>query len=96
MLTVLNAVQWNKAAAEAGLDALAPDALHSEAAEQLVLTRIAQQLRDFPGYAQVRRAALALEPWSIENGLLTPTLKLRRLQVMEHYKNQIAKLYEGH
>ena len=96
VLTVLNAVQWNKAAAEAGLDALAPDALHSEAAEQLVLTRISQQLRNFPGYAQVRRTALALEPWSIENGLLTPTLKLRRLQVMEHYKNQIAKLYEGH
>lgn len=96
VLAVLNAGQWNKAAVEAGLDAQAPAALHSEAAEQLVLTRIARQLRDFPGYAQVRRAALILEPWSIENGLLTPTLKLRRLQVMEHYKSQIAKLYEGH
>ena len=93
VLAVLNAVQWNKTAAEAGLDARA---LHSEAVEQLVLTRIARQLRDFPGYAQVRHAALALEPWSIENGLLTPTLKLRRLQVMEYYKMQIAKLYEGH
>jgi long-chain acyl-CoA synthetase len=96
VLAVLNAEQWKKAAAETGLDPLAPAALQSEGAEQLVLTRIARQLRDFPGYAQVRRAALTLEPWSIENGLLTPTLKLRRLQVMEHYKIQIAKLYEGH
>jgi long-chain acyl-CoA synthetase len=96
VLAVLNAEQWKKAAAEAGLDPLAPAALQSEGAEQLVLTRIARQLRDFPGYAQVRRTALTLEPWSIENGLLTPTLKLRRLQVMEHYKMQIAKLYEGH
>ena len=96
VLTVLNAEQWKIAAAEAGLDAQAPAALHSEAAEKLVLARIARQLRDFPGYAQVRRAALSLEPWSVENGLLTPTLKLRRPQVMEHYKNRIAKLYEGH
>ena len=96
VLAVLNEGQWKKAAAEAGIDPLAPAALQSEGAEQLVLTRIARQLRDFPGYAQVRRAALTLEPWSVENGLLTPTMKLRRLQVMEHYKMQIAKLYEGH
>ena len=96
VLAVLNEGQWKKAAAEAGIDALAPAALQSEGAEQLVLTRIARRLRDFPGYAQVRRAALTLEPWSVENGLLTPTMKLRRLQVMEHYKMQIAKLYEGH
>jgi long-chain acyl-CoA synthetase len=94
MLAVLNAEQWEKTAAEAGLDARA--ALHSEAAEKLVLARITRQLRDFPGYAQVRRAAVSLEPWSVENGLLTPTLKLRRLQVMEHYKNRIAELYQGH
>ena len=94
VLAVLNAEQWKKTAAEAGLDAQA--ALHSEAAEKLVLARIVRQLRDFPGYAQVRRAAVSLEPWSVENGLLTPTLKLRRPQVMEHYKKRIAKLYEGH
>jgi long-chain acyl-CoA synthetase len=96
VLAVLNAEQWKKTAAEAGLDAQAPAVLHSEAAEKLVLARIARQLRDFPGYAQVRRAALSLEPWSVENGLLTPTLKLRRPQAMEHYKNRIARLYEGH
>ncbi len=94
VLAVLNAEVWKKIAAEAGLDA--QDALHSEATEKLVLARIARQLRDFPGYAQVRHAAVSLEPWSIENGLLTPTLKLCRPQVMEHYKNRIAKLYEGH
>ena len=96
VLGVLNEGQWKKAAMESGIDPLAPDILQSETAEQLVLRRISHQLRDFPGYAQVRRAALTLEPWSIDNGLLTPTMKLRRLQVMERYKKQIAKLYEGH
>ena len=96
VLAVLNEAQWKKAAADSGIDLLAPDVLQSEVAEQLVLKRISRQLRDFPGYAQVRRAALLLEPWSVKNGLLTPTLKLRRLQVTEHYKKQITKLYEGH
>ncbi len=96
VLAVLNEGQWKKVAAESGIDPLRPAALQSETTEQLVLKRISLQLRDFPGYAQVRRAALTLEPWSIENGLLTPTLKLRRARVMEYYKNQIAKLYEGH
>jgi long-chain acyl-CoA synthetase len=40
--------------------------------------------------------ALAAEPWTIENGLLTPTLKLRRGQVLERYKTEVARLYEGH
>jgi len=93
---VLNEVQWKKVATESGIDPLAPDILHSEIVEQLVLKRISQQLRDFPGYAQVRRAALTLQQWTIDNGLLTPTMKLRRLKVMELYETQIAKLYEGH
>jgi len=95
-LAVVNEGQWKKLAAELGLDPLAPDALQSELAEQLALKRISVQLQDFPGHAQVRRAALLLEPWSVENGLLTPTLKMRRLQLMERYKKQLAKLYEGH
>jgi len=96
VLGVLNEVQWKKVATESGIDPLAPDILHSEIVEQLVLKRISQQLRDFPGYAQVRRAALTLQQWTIDNGLLTPTMKLRRLKVMELYETQIAKLYEGH
>jgi long-chain acyl-CoA synthetase len=36
------------------------------------------------------------EPWTVENGMLTPTLKLRRGHVLERYKAEIARLYEGH
>ncbi|HSS46466.1 MAG TPA: long-chain fatty acid--CoA ligase, partial [Burkholderiales bacterium] len=96
VLAVLNAEQWKKTAQEAGLDPQSATALHDKAAEKLVLERIARQIRDFPGYAQIRRAALLLEPWTVENGLLTPTLKLRRPRVMEQYGDKIAKLYEGH
>jgi len=58
--------------------------------------RIAASLNAFPGYAQIRRIAVIDEIWSVENGLLTPTLKLRRNVIIERYQQQIAELYVGH
>jgi len=69
--------QWKKLAAEKGYAADAAG-LRDPAAEKLLLARIAAQMKEFPGYAQVRRIRASLEPWTVENGLLTPTLKLRR------------------
>ena len=37
----------------------------------------------------------AAEPWTIENGLLTPTLKLKRAKVLEHHASEYDKLYSG-
>jgi long-chain acyl-CoA synthetase len=50
----------------------------------------------FPGYARIVRIHLSLEPWSVENGLMTPTMKLKRAKVMERLAEPVAKLYEGH
>ncbi len=96
VLTVLNNEQWKKAAEGAGLNPQSDAVPDSEAAEKLVLQRIALQVKGFPGYAQIRRAALLVEPWTVENGLLTPTLKLRRSRIVEYYQDKITKLYEGH
>lgn len=96
VLAVLDPVRWRALASAAGLDPDAPAALTSKAAEKLALERIAEQIREFPGYAQVRRAGLLLEPWSIENGLLTPTLKMRRAPVLERHREIVAALYRGH
>jgi long-chain acyl-CoA synthetase len=63
---------------------------------QLVLERISRQLRAFPGYAQVRRVAVVREDWTVENRLLTPTLKLRRGQLLKRYSDLVAALYKGH
>jgi long-chain acyl-CoA synthetase len=46
--------------------------------DKVLAARIAAQLKAFPGYAQVRRVAVVDEPWTVENGLLTPTMKLKR------------------
>ncbi|MBI2312169.1 MAG: long-chain fatty acid--CoA ligase [Betaproteobacteria bacterium] len=96
VLAVLNAERWKAIAKDYGLDADAHQVLGSQQAEQMVLERITHHLREFPGYAQVRRAALFLDPWTVENGFLTPTMKLKRSRVIEHYRSQVNSLYEGH
>jgi len=35
------------------------------------------------------------EEWTIENEMLTPTLKLKRLKIKEKYKKQIDDMYES-
>ena len=92
-LVVLNPVRWREAAEAADID---PAVLASPGAEKIVLSRIAARMRPFPGYAQIRRAALGEDPWTVENGLLTPTLKAKRQQIMEHNSVALARIYEGH
>ena len=92
-LVVLNPARWEEAARAASVD---PAALTAPGAEKLVLERISARMRPFPGYAQIRRAALSVEPWSVENGLLTPTLKAKRAQIVDRNADALARIYEGH
>jgi long-chain acyl-CoA synthetase len=96
VMAVLNTDQWRKLAAESGIDPLNEDLLRGEHAEQLVLRRVAEQIAEFPGYAQVRRITATLEPWTVENGLMTPTMKLRRAKVLEKFNAEIDQMYAGH
>ncbi len=95
VLTNLNPERWAKLAAEKGYLADA-GALRDPAVEKVLLARIAAQMKEFPGYAQVRRIRAALDPWTVENGLLTPTLKLRRPRVMEKFQGELDQMYTGH
>lgn len=61
-----------------------------------LLNRIAAQTKNFPGYAQIRRIAVCEEAWTVENGLITPTLKLKRAKIMAYYEKHCGVLYDGH
>jgi len=95
VMTVLNADQWKKLCAERGLTA-APATIASKQVEEILISRITTQMKEFPGYAQVRRVSATLEPWTVENGLLTPTMKLKRAKVMEKFNAEIDGMYAGH
>jgi long-chain acyl-CoA synthetase len=70
--------------------------LGNQKLEKILLERIAHQIKEFPGYAKIYRVALAREPWTVENQMLTPTLKLRRNHVLSQYSAEVNRLYEGH
>jgi len=95
-LLVLNARQWQEAARGLGMDPHAPQTLSDPRVEDWVLQRISRQCSGFPGYAKVRRAALSLAHWTVENGLATPTLKLRRSSIIARFHDDIERLYAGH
>jgi long-chain acyl-CoA synthetase len=46
-------------------------------------------------HERIRRWAALDEPFSIENGLLTPSLKTRRKQVLEHHSALVRALQSG-
>jgi long-chain acyl-CoA synthetase len=93
-LVVLNPDLWNGMAMEYDLDPSDEKSLHDERIESEVLSRIRSQLRDFPGYAKIRRVAILQEAWSIENDMLTPTMKVKRQKVLEHCQAAFASLYD--
>ena len=41
----------------------------------------------------MRRLHLTLEPWSVDNGLMTPTLKVKRNVVLERCAKAIEAIY---
>ena len=96
VLAVLNSANWENIAAQYNLDRDWRRLRNNSKVEEILLERITRQIAEFPGYAKIYRVALADEPWTIENHMLTPTLKLRRTHVMNRYKNEVNKLYDGH
>ena len=96
VVAVVNDAQWRKLAAELGVDADEENALCEDRVLDRVLKRIAAQMSEFPGFAQVRRVALTREPWTVDNGLLTPTMKLKRAKVIEKFYAELDAMYAGH
>jgi long-chain acyl-CoA synthetase len=94
-LLVLEKDHWEQFAKDLGVEPLASASLHDSRVLQAVGRRVKAALRDFPGYAKIRRLHLSLEPWSIEDGLITPTLKVKRPKVLDHYAGEVEAMYRG-
>jgi long-chain acyl-CoA synthetase len=92
-LLVLNPQVWGRMAPGLGLDPTDSGALADGRALKHVQARVRERLKGFPGYAQVRAVHLTQEPWTIENGLLTPTLKIRRERLESRFAVVIQGLY---
>jgi long-chain acyl-CoA synthetase len=84
-LVVVNEAEWERLAGALGLDP-----------EAAVLDRINARLSKFPRHYQVRRVRLMREAWTVDNGLLTATVKLKRAAIAERFADDVRDLYRGH
>ncbi len=92
-IIVLNDEHWRAFAAHLHVDPAQPATLRDPRVVKALTKHVAHQLKHFPGYAQVRRLHLELKPWTVDDGLLTPTLKLKRREVLERYRAEVEALY---
>ena len=63
--------------------------------EKQLLARANAQLREFPGYARICHIARFEQPWTIENGLLTPTMKTKRGEIERRFAREIEAMYSA-
>ena len=59
----------------------------------LIEAEIWQLNQNFGHYSQIKKFALLEEEWSIAGGELTPTLKLKRRQLLKKYAKEVGSLY---
>ena len=78
------------------LDPANEETWSDENIHSLLMQHVQRRTAAFPGYAQVRRLAVVPEPWTPDNGLATPTLKLRRNEILKRYHRLAEQLYAGH
>ncbi len=95
-LVVLNPEARRQEAERLGLDPDDPASLKDPRLLALVLERVQTRTATFPGYARIHKVAILDEPMTPENGLLTPTLKLRRNRILECHSAEVDDLYAGH
>jgi long-chain acyl-CoA synthetase len=94
LLAVINAEVWPIFCARNAVDP-APASLADRRVQHLLLERVAARLHAFPGFAKVRRLHATLAPWTIDDGLVTPTLKLKRAAVLRQFAAEVDALYAG-
>ena len=96
LIAVVNPEYWKTFALHCGVNPDDPKSLNHPNVRNAALKRVKQASADFPHYAIPRAIWLTQEPWTIENGLLTPTLKLKRKPLSDHLSQEIGKLYINH
>lgn len=69
------------------------DILKNDLLLNAIQKEIDRQNEKFGQWEKIKKFKLTSEPWTIENGLLTPTMKLKRKAIKSKYNNLIQEIY---
>ncbi|MBV8634043.1 MAG: long-chain fatty acid--CoA ligase [Burkholderiaceae bacterium] len=94
VFAVLGKDGWRELAAKLKLDAGDLSNLHAPAVREALLARVKEASKAFPYYAVPRTVWATLEPWTVENGMITPTLKLKRNALHARLASEIEATYK--
>jgi long-chain acyl-CoA synthetase len=68
-------------------------AVTQESDERALIKHANARLKSFSRWVRVRRVIALREPWTLADGLLTPTLKVKRNAVYDQYRERIETSY---
>jgi long-chain acyl-CoA synthetase len=69
------------------------DPAHDDRVRELIHQEIERESATFKGFERPTKFAILAEDFTTENGMLTPTLKLKRNKVLERYGADLSRLY---
>ncbi len=92
-LITLDEVELGRWAAEQGIEGDIATLARDERVRDLLQEVVDDVNRDRSRFEQVKRFVLLPRDFSMEHGEVTPTLKLRRRAVIEHFSDEVEKLY---
>ncbi len=93
-LAVVNDEEFAKLAKEVGADPNDPATYDRRDVRMLAIKRMRKAASSFPQYGVPRNIWLLKDHWTIDNGLMTVTMKLRRREINKRFKKQIEQLYQ--
>jgi long-chain acyl-CoA synthetase len=94
-LITLDSVEVGKWAAEQGIDGDVATLARDPRIVELVAGIVEDVNRERSRFEQLKRFAILPRDFEMEQGEVTPTLKLKRRVVLEHFADDVEGLYEG-
>ncbi len=93
-LIVPNFVALEQAAAKRGISFTdRTELLAQDEIRRIIASHVEEHQKDLASYEKIKKFALLSEPFSIEGGELTSTMKLKRPVILEKYEDLIEEMY---
>lgn len=67
----------------------------TDAVEARLLDHLDAINRELARHESIKKIGVLTDTFTVENGMLTPTMKLKRKVVTSHYQPFIERIYEG-